>query len=211
MKPPTGWLSRPGLATSHRRYIRLAEPGFVEDGKPGGGGPFIALRVHFPPACLLLLKAIANPRPPQPVPELAAARPVNSRGQVWEPAGTEPSRVFGTGCGHSQPAFRNVFFCTLSPLNSERGVALVVRQQEHGVGVVFLNGFGVWGRCGVRPPESGRWSVRLSLDDFDALGVHEYQRVRLRLPRQAERDVFLRGRRDRPPFVWLEFSADVRR
>jgi hypothetical protein len=87
---------------------------------------------------------------------------------------------------------------------------MVVRQQEHGVGVVFINGYGVWALW-VRPPEGCRWSVRLSLDDFDILGIHEYQRVRLKLPRQPERDVFLRGRRECPPFVWLEFGTDVRR
>jgi hypothetical protein len=51
----------------------------------------------------------------------------------------------------------------------------------------------------------------MSLDDFDALGVHEYQRVQVRLPGHDEASLYLRGRRESPPFVWLEFGTDVRR
>jgi hypothetical protein len=85
-----------------------------------------------------------------------------------------------------------------------------VRLRHGAVGVVFVNGFGVWALW-VRDAAGGLWRVRLSLDDFDAIGVHEYQRVRLKLPRYPEEDVYFRGRRENPPFVWLEFGRDVRR
>jgi hypothetical protein len=52
---------------------------------------------------------------------------------------------------------------------------------------------------------------RMSLDDFAAVGIHEYQRVRLKLPQESVMSVYLRGRRENPPFVWLEFGYDVRR
>jgi hypothetical protein len=88
----------------------------------------------------------------------------------------------------------------------------VIRSTRNGVGVVFVNGFGVW--C-LWVAESGAAGdvvkVRMSLDDFDALGVHEYQRVRLKLPRRDEASLYLRSRRENPPFVWLEFARDVRR
>ena len=32
-----------------------------------------------------------------------------------------------------------------------------------------------------------------------------------RLPTHDEASLYLRGRRDSPPFVWLEFGTDVRR
>jgi hypothetical protein len=35
--------------------------------------------------------------------------------------------------------------------------------------------------------------------------------VRLKLPRHPEEDAYFRGRREHPPFVWLEFGKDVRR
>lgn len=86
---------------------------------------------------------------------------------------------------------------------------MVVRRTDHGVGVVVLNGFGVWSLW-IRG-DGGRWRVRMSLDDFAAIGVHEYQRVRLRIPGEGELSLYLRGRRENPPFVWLEFGQDVRR
>jgi hypothetical protein len=51
----------------------------------------------------------------------------------------------------------------------------------------------------------------MSLNDFDALGIHEYQRVQLRLPGRDEAPLYLRGCRESPPFAWLEFGTDVRR
>jgi len=79
---------------------------------------------------------------------------------------------------------------------------------ENGVGVVFVNGFGVralWVR-GERD-----WRVRVGAWRLRGLGVHEHQRVSLKPPRHGEWSLRLRGRRDGPPFVWLGFGADVRR
>jgi hypothetical protein len=68
---------------------------------------------------------------------------------------------------------------------------VVIRRQENGVGVVFVNGFGVWALW-VRDSPKGLWRVRLSLDDIDAIGIHEYQRVRLKLPRQGSSQTRIR-------------------
>jgi hypothetical protein len=87
---------------------------------------------------------------------------------------------------------------------------VVVRRHTNGVGVVYVNGFGVWALW-VCESECGNRRVRLSIDDFEALGIHEYQRVRLKLPRQPAEDVYCRGRRENPPFVWLDLGKDVRR
>ena len=86
---------------------------------------------------------------------------------------------------------------------------MVVRRTEYGVGVVFVNGFGIWALW-VRG-ECGPWKVRMGLDDFAAVGVHEYQRVRLTIPGEGQLSLYLRGRRETPPFVWLEFGTDMRR
>jgi hypothetical protein len=51
----------------------------------------------------------------------------------------------------------------------------------------------------------------MGVDDFASIGIHEYQRVRLRIPQAGELSVNFRGRRENPPFVWLEFGTDVRR
>jgi len=85
----------------------------------------------------------------------------------------------------------------------------VTLQPGHGVGVVTINGAGAWALWVCDP--AGGWKIRLSIDDFEALGVHEYQRVRVRLPGRNEADVYFKRRRVNPPFVWLEFGADVRR
>lgn len=84
------------------------------------------------------------------------------------------------------------------------------RLVNHGVGVVFFGGLGVWALW-VR--EADGFRVRMSLDDFAALGVHEYQRVQVRLPFEPERErpLYLRSRIERPPFVWLVLSSEVRR
>ena len=88
----------------------------------------------------------------------------------------------------------------------------MVRSVRYGVGVVFLNGYGVWclSVCDIGPSGSV-YRVRMSLDDFDSLGIHEYQRVQVKLPGRDEASLYLRGRRENPPFVWLEFGSDVRR
>jgi hypothetical protein len=53
--------------------------------------------------------------------------------------------------------------------------------------------------------------VRMSIDDFDALGIHECQRVQVELPHRDGQSRYFRSRDERPPFVWLEFGQDVRR
>ena len=85
---------------------------------------------------------------------------------------------------------------------------MAIRRTDHGVGVVFVNGCGIWSLC-VRG--TGIWQVRMSLDEFAKVGIHEYQRVRFKLPLEDERLVYFRGRRENPPFVWLELGSDVRR
>jgi hypothetical protein len=86
---------------------------------------------------------------------------------------------------------------------------MVVRQVTHGTGVVFPNGFGIWALW-VRG-DNGSWRVRMGLDDFAAVGVHEYQRVTLKIPGEGTMSLYLRSRRENPPFVWLEFGTNVRR
>ena len=76
-------------------------------------------------------------------------------------------------------------------------------------GVAFLNGFGVWA---LHFQEDGGYRLRLSLDDPFAVGIHEYQRVELRLPGDGgEQLLYFRSRLERPPFVWVELAKDVRR
>jgi hypothetical protein len=84
----------------------------------------------------------------------------------------------------------------------------VICRTDYGVGVVFVNGFGVWSLW-VRGDRT--WQVRMSLDEFAMVGIHAYQRVRLKIPQEGEMSLYLRGRRENPPFVWLEFGVDVRR
>jgi hypothetical protein len=103
----------------------------------------------------------------------------------------------------------------------------VVTQSENGVGVVRLNGQSLWalwiyeytmehfefapGDWRELPHRDQRWKVRLSIDDFESLGLHEYERVRIKLPRYDEADAYFKRRRTNPPFIWLEFGKDVRR
>jgi hypothetical protein len=77
---------------------------------------------------------------------------------------------------------------------------MVVRRTTHGVGVVFLNRFGVWALW-VRG-DGSTWRVRMRLDDFAAVGVHAYQRVALTIPGEGRLSLYRRGRRENPPFVW---------
>jgi hypothetical protein len=79
---------------------------------------------------------------------------------------------------------------------------------NNGVGVVTINGVGIWSLW-VRSVNT--FQVRMSLDELLNLRIHEYQRVRLRLPLESEIALYFRGRRERPPFVWLEFGTDARR
>src|SRR5581483_4553767 len=88
---------------------------------------------------------------------------------------------------------------------------------ETGTGPVRINGtavYALWVYESV-PGSAGaggrRWRVRMSVDEYDALGVHPYQRVRLQLPRRGEESVYFKAERSAPPWVWLEFDTDVRR
>src|SRR5262249_2199509 len=45
---------------------------------------------------------------------------------------------------------------------------------------------------------------------INLVSLHEYQRVQVRLPGRDEASLYLRGRRENPLFVWLEFGTDVR-
>lgn len=87
---------------------------------------------------------------------------------------------------------------------------VATRLANYGVGVTFINGSGIW--C-LWVRETTGFRVRMSLDDFDALGIYEYQQVRLGLPGEPERErpLYLRCRYERPPFVWLELAGDVLR
>jgi hypothetical protein len=62
-----------------------------------------------------------------------------------------------------------------------------------------------------RFPGDRIWQVRMSLHEFQIVGIHEYQRVRLNIPQECEMSLYLRGRRENPPFLWLKFGFDVRR
>jgi hypothetical protein len=86
---------------------------------------------------------------------------------------------------------------------------MVLRRLTHGTGVLFLNGVSIWALW-VRG-DAGTWRVRMGLDDFAVVGVDEYQRVALKIPGEGVLSLYLRGRRENPPFVWLEFGTDVRR
>jgi hypothetical protein len=74
--------------------------------------------------------------------------------------------------------------------------------------VVVPNGFGIWALW-IRGNRT--WQVRLSLYECAMAGFHEYQGIRLKIPPEGELSVHLRGRRENPPFVWLEFGVGVRR
>lgn len=55
--------------------------------------------------------------------------------------------------------------------------------------------------------EPGRLRVRLSIDDWDRLGLCEGRRVRLGLPGRETTDVLVAAVRRDPPFVWVEAVA----
>lgn len=59
---------------------------------------------------------------------------------------------------------------------------------------------------GATAGRGARVRVRVSLDEFDRVGLHEYQRVHLKVGGQAERMVYFRQKRAAPPCCWLEFG-----
>jgi hypothetical protein len=88
----------------------------------------------------------------------------------------------------------------------------MVRAVRNGVGVLYVNDDGVWASwvCECQPAD-GCIRVRMSIDDVDALDIHEYQRVQVKLPRCEEQSLYFRSRDERQPSVWLGFGRDVRR
>ncbi len=55
-------------------------------------------------------------------------------------------------------------------------------------------------------PAHRRWTVRVSIDEADALGLQPYQWVPLQLPGRPATRAFYQGGRDAPPFVLLTFE-----
>jgi hypothetical protein len=51
-----------------------------------------------------------------------------------------------------------------------------------------------------------QWTVRISLDEYDRLGLFPYQWVPLQLPGRPAESVFFQGGRDDPPYVLLDFD-----
>ena len=51
-----------------------------------------------------------------------------------------------------------------------------------------------------------RWTIRLSIDDFERLNLPPYQWISLQLPGREPESVFFRGNRDNPPFTVLSFE-----
>jgi hypothetical protein len=51
--------------------------------------------------------------------------------------------------------------------------------------------------------------IRVSLDEFELMNLHPYERVRIRLPRHGEADAYFTARREEPPFVWMQFDHAV--
>jgi hypothetical protein len=51
-----------------------------------------------------------------------------------------------------------------------------------------------------------RWTIRLSIDDFERLDLPAYQWTWLQLPGREPEAVFFRGSRDNPPFTVLTFE-----
>lgn len=60
-----------------------------------------------------------------------------------------------------------------------------------------------------RTTNGRQWLIRVSLDEFEFLGVHLYERVSIRLHLRGEAVAYLTTRRDEPPFVWLRFDPTV--
>jgi hypothetical protein len=55
-------------------------------------------------------------------------------------------------------------------------------------------------------PSGRRWTVRVSIDEAETLGLQPYQWVHLQLPGRAATRAFYHGGRDAPPFVLLTFE-----
>jgi hypothetical protein len=77
----------------------------------------------------------------------------------------------------------------------------------NGTGPVAVNGTVVYGYWADRG-EGGR--LRLGLDDWDRLGLHPGQRVRIGRPDQPPTEVLIAAVDRNPPVVWLELVPVAR-
>jgi hypothetical protein len=94
-------------------------------------------------------------------------------------------------------------------------------QSQSGVGLLHIGDRKVYGSYryeflsdpdadGCHRPGGGElWAVRVSLDDFFALGLRKYQWVRVQFPLDDAAEVCLKAYWAEPPFVWLEFERDL--
>lgn len=72
---------------------------------------------------------------------------------------------------------------------------------------VGLNGMTVWGY--VVAKDDGL-QIRLSIDDWERLGLFRGQRIPVRLPGRDDRWLFLAGVTETPPVVWVSMVERVR-
>lgn len=75
-----------------------------------------------------------------------------------------------------------------------------------GTGPVSLNGSNVYGYF---TTDGAAVRLRLSVDEFDQLGLNEGQRLTIALPGAAPRDLLVVAAARTPPFVWLELRASA--
>lgn len=59
--------------------------------------------------------------------------------------------------------------------------------------------------------DAGTVRMRVSCDEWDLLGLHEGQRVRVALPDDSPRDLLILTASRTPPFVWVEMRAQAGR
>jgi hypothetical protein len=90
------------------------------------------------------------------------------------------------------------------------------KQAYSGTGRVYLDDqhvFALWvceplsRRRNELPYACRRWRVRVSLDEYEALGLPLFSRVRLQLPGRVGQDVLFKAVREFPPWVWLVFET----
>jgi hypothetical protein len=55
-------------------------------------------------------------------------------------------------------------------------------------------------------PCNRRWTVRVSIDEAESLGLFPYQWVTVQLPGRRTVRAFFQGRRETPPFAMLAFE-----
>jgi hypothetical protein len=72
-----------------------------------------------------------------------------------------------------------------------------------GSGLVSLNSATVYGFFTQTETD---FRLRLSVDDWDRLGLHEGERVRTVLPGHDPLDLLILGAASLPPFIWLDLQ-----